>query len=160
MTDTETFSPYEPRVSGRTMNTAGNQHRTIRYVVTWLVGAIVGSCVTSRRDLVEDGKVCVESRTCPHVRIVPHAWNQAGNLVIHGMVLPASGAQLPVRGFIDVTIITPDGTTWGSRQADYRLGPSLRGVSSSGSFTVDFDGLPPTGSTVILEHSAFDHKLP
>lgn len=149
--------------------------RTFR-IVGWAAtcslaaATLLGGCA-SGNDLIAAGRVTVEPRIDRSLRKPPEVYEDKGDLIVAGRL--ERGLPLDLGGYIDVTVLAPDGATVYKSQVNYRAdtessvgAPGPRHSSfrrahtrngSYGVYSVRFPGLPPDGSVVKVKHELPPH---
>jgi hypothetical protein len=125
-------------------------------VATWLgvLTTVISSCTTNRVDLVKSGVLTLEKQAAGKVYIAwSDAYEQAGELLISGVLMRHDHVGMPIKTHVDATIVSPDGRTLDTACSKAIYVP--RRITGRGQslkrFNIRFPHVPPQGSSVRLE---------
>jgi hypothetical protein len=124
-------------------------------VAIWLgvLTVVVSSCAANRADLVKSGVLTIEERAEGKVHIAwSDAYEQAGGLLISGVLMRRDHVGTPIKAHVDATIMSPDGRTLDT--ACSKTGYVPRRITGRGQslkrFNIRLPRVPPQGSSVHL----------
>jgi hypothetical protein len=113
--------------------------------------ALMVGCESSRISLTKNGVVKLEPRAEGKVRIAwSDAYTDAEGFTVTGVVRREDTTGGPIPVSVQVTVLAPDGSTWGEA-VSHELYVPRRMVSRAQGFErfrVHFPGLPPEGSSI------------
>ena len=76
--------------------------------------ALLSGCTSNRLDLVDSGALRLEKRPSAKIYIPwSEAYEDQEGFVVTGVLRRRDPVGLPIKAHVDVTIVTPDGTTLG-----------------------------------------------
>jgi hypothetical protein len=118
-----------------------------------VAAVIICGCATSRVDLVKSGVLTLEKRAAGKVHIAwSNAYEQAGELLITGVLMRHDHVGMPIKAHVDATILSPDGRTLDTACSKAIYVP--RRITGRGQslkrFNIRFPLVPPQGSSVRL----------
>jgi len=131
-----------------------------RKVPIWLWGVclpalmtLVPGCESGRVSLARKGAVKLEPRTAGKVRV---AWSDAytdeKGFTVTGVVRREDTVGRPIKVNVQVTVLSPDGSTWGEALSDDLYVPrhAVSKVQGFERFRLHFPNIPPEGSSVLI----------
>jgi hypothetical protein len=127
-----------------------------------LLTFLLPGCAMNRVDLVDTGKLSLEQHRTGKVYIAwSGAYEQDDSFVISGVLRRRDSVGTAIRTHVDVTVLSPDGTTLDeARSSDVYVARRITGRSylSFERFKVRFPDIPATGSSVrVVSHSGRHH---
>ena len=122
-------------------------------MVLGMLAVVISGCATDRVDLVDSGVLSLEQHTTGKVYIAwSDAYEDGDGFVVTGVVRRRDTVGLPIKAYVDVTILSPDGNVLDEGRSSVIYVPR-RIVGRSQSlkrFRVRFPSIPAEGSKVSI----------
>ena len=126
-------------------------------MVFGILTIVISGCATDRVDLVDSGVLSLEQHTTGKVYIVwSDAYEDGDGFVVTGVLRRRDTVGLPIKVYVDVTILSPDGKVLDEGRSSDIYVPRhiIDRAQSLRRFRVRFPSIPAEGSKVsIVTHS-------
>lgn len=120
-------------------------------VTTIIALASLCSCSSTRVDLVQTGKYQVELNVPEGYMASTTASEDDGSLILTGRITRIDHKHLTTRGYVEVTLIAPDGSNIEASTAEYQPWATHRTHGKS-TFEVRFTPIPQSGTKLKVQH--------
>ena len=122
-------------------------------MVFGILTIVISGCATDRVDLVDSGVLSLEQHTTGKVYIVwSDAYEDGDGFVVTGVLRRRDTVGLPIKVYVDVTILSPDGKVLDEGRSSDIYVPRriIDRAQSLRRFRVRFPSIPAEGSKVSI----------